>query len=179
MSAAHDHAIAVVVTRRVRPADAPAFEALLHELIGIAERQPGHISGDVLRGPAGAYHVLYRFEDEASLRRWEAVPERRALVAQIERLTTDGGRRELTGLEAWFDLPPGRPAPSRHRMALLTWLAIWPLVSLALKLLAPRLAGLPFLARTGLVTALVVATMTYVVMPPLARLAAPYLSSRP
>ncbi len=72
-------------------------------------------------------------------------------------------------------MTPGRPPPSRHRMAALSWLGIWPLVSLALWGLAPGLAGLPFLARTALTSAVVVVLMTYLVMPRLARLAAPWL----
>lgn len=62
-------------------------------------------------------------------------------------------------------------------MALLTWLGIWPLVSLVLWWLAPRLGTLPFLVRTALSTAIVVLAMTYLVMPRLARLAAPWLTA--
>jgi uncharacterized protein len=109
------------------------------------------------------------------LRAWESSPERRALVERIDALTIGGRRRELTGLEAWFDLPPGQLPPSRHRMAFVTWLGIWPLVSLALWLLAPYLVTLPFLLRTGTLSGLIVLIMTYVVMPQLTRLAEPLL----
>jgi antibiotic biosynthesis monooxygenase (ABM) superfamily enzyme len=54
-------------------------------------------------------------------------------------------------------------------MAVITWLGIWPLVSLALWLVAPALGGLPFLLRTAFTTAIFVLAMTYVVMPRLAR----------
>lgn len=177
--------VGVVVTRRVPESSAGAFEAALRELMQVASRQRGHLAGEVLRGPARLggrdYHIVYRFADEASLRAWEVSPKRRALLARIEPLAEDAGRRELTGLEAWFDLPPGLPPPPRQRMAFLTWLGIWPLVSLVLWWLAPRLATLPFLIRTALSTAIVVLAMTYVVMPWLARLAAPWLkpSARP
>ena len=43
-------------------------------------------------------------------------------------------------------------------------------MSLYLWLLAPLLADLPFLARTAILTALIVPTMTYAVMPRLTRL---------
>jgi antibiotic biosynthesis monooxygenase (ABM) superfamily enzyme len=171
--------VGVVVTRRVPPSEWAAFEAGLRELVRVASRQPGHLSAEVLRGPAGPggreYHIVYRFADEASLRAWDASPERRTLLSRIEPLAADAGRRELTGLEAWFDLPPGLPPPSRHRMAILTWLGIWPLVSLVFWLVAPRLGTLPFLVRTALTTSLLVLAMTYLVMPWLARLAAPWL----
>jgi hypothetical protein len=66
---------------------------------------------------------------------------------------------------------PGRAPGPRHRVALVTWLGIWPLVSVALGLVAPRLGMLPFLVRTALIAALVVAAMTYLVMPGFARVA--------
>ena len=172
-----DHSIGVVVSRRVPLVQVEAFEGALRELIGVAADQPGHVAGEVLKGPPGPgsqdYHIVYRFADDASLGAWEAVPARQALVARIDQLAADTGRRELTGLEAWFELPPGQAPPSRHRMALLTWLGIWPLVSLALWGVAPHLGSLPFLARTASITGLTVLAMTYVVMPRLARFAAP------
>ena len=137
--------IGVVVSARVQPARAAEFEEGVAQLMRVAATQPGRISADVLRGTAGPggrdYHVVYRFADEASLRAWEASPER------------------------W-------------RMALLTWVGIWPLVSLSLWLIAPHLAGLPFLLQTALNSALLVLAMTYLVMPWLARLAAPLLDQR-
>lgn len=178
-----DRSVGVVVSRRIRPGQEEAFEDALRELMGIAASQPGHLAGEVLRGPVGPSgrecHIVYRFTDDASLRAWEAMPARRALVERINYLAADAGRRELTGLEAWFDLPPGPIPPSRLRMALLTWLGIWPLVSLALWGIAPQLGSLPFLARTALITVLTVLAMTYVVMPRLARFAASWLQPQP
>ena len=60
-------------------------------------------------------------------------------------------------------------------MALVSWLGIWPLVSLALWLLAPYLVVLPFLLQTGVLSALIILIMTYAVMPQLTKLAAPLL----
>lgn len=172
--------VAVVLTRRVRPEHVPVFEAGLRELIGIAAGQPGHLDAEVLRGAGSGgsreYHVVYRFADEASLRAWEATPQRQKAVARVDRLAADAGRRELTGMEAWFDLP-GQTAPSRAKMALLTWLGIWPLVTAALLWLAPPLHTVPLIARTAVITAFLVLAMTYLVMPRLTRLAAPWLQS--
>ena len=179
MTALNDEAVGVVVTRRVPLANIDAFEAALHELLQIASRQPGQIQGDVLRGAMRGgereYFIAYRFADEGRLRAWEASSERRALVRRIDAMASGGRRHELTGLEAWFELPPGQLPPSRHRMAFVTWLGIWPLVSLVLWLLAPYLVALPFLLRTGILSALLVSAMTYVVMPQLTKLAEPLL----
>src|ERR1043165_2046472 len=99
-------------------------------------------------------------------------PARHALFARLAALFEEAQRLELTGMEAWFDLPRGRPPPARWRMAVLTWLGIWPLVSLSLWLVAPHLARLPFLLQTALNSALLVLAMTYLMMPWLTRLAA-------
>ena len=172
--------VSVVVNRRVRVADAPAFEAGLRVLIETASRQPGQLSAEVLLGPSIAdardYYVIYRFADEHSLRSWEDSPTRHELLARLDTIAPDRRRRELTGLP-WFDLP-AEPPPSRHRMAILTWIGIWPIVSLLLRFAAPLLRSLPFLPRTAAITAAAVIVMTYLVMPNLARLTAPWLRSK-
>jgi uncharacterized protein len=194
---ANDNQVVVVLSRFVPAKNCPSFETALADLIAAAEPY-GRASAEILRGPptqAGRlYHVVYRFADEAALSAWEASDQRQALAARAEALAIGGaiggtiggagggagggGTRRLTGLEAWFDIP-GQAPPSRHRMALLTWVGIWPLVSLALLLLAPLLAGYPFLARTALTSALLVLTMTYLVMPLLARAASRWLYPAP
>ena len=61
-------------------------------------------------------------------------------------------------------------------MALVTWMGIFPTVSLFLWLVAPWLTPLPFLPRVALLTALIVITMTWVVMPRLTRLMRGFLN---
>ncbi len=60
-----------------------------------------------------------------------------------------------------------RPA----RSALLTWVAIWPLITALLILGEPVLAALPLPLRTLLLTGVLVPLMSFVVMPRLTRLA--------
>ncbi len=171
----------VVLSRFVAAKNWLTFESILAELIAAAGAY-GRLSGEILRGPptpAGRlYHVIYRFGDEAALRAWEESDKRRTLAARAEALASGMGTGRLTGLEAWFDIPAQSP-PSRHRMALLTWIGIWPLVSLALWLLAPMLAAYPFLLRTAVTSAVLVSTMTYLVMPQLARVASHWLFPAP
>ena len=150
----------------------------MHEMQQAGARHPGRISGEVLRGATGPesreYHIVYRFTDATALMAWETSPERLAILARLRPLMIDVERQPLTGLEAWFDVGGSRP-PSRARMALVTWIGIWPIVSLALWQLVPRLDALPFLARTAVATALVVTIMTWAVMPVLAALFDPWL----
>lgn len=85
----------------------------------------------------------------------------------------------LTGLEAWCAMPliPAGQTPVRWKMACVTWLAIFPTVSLLLGLVAPWLEGLPFLARTAVITGLAVPVMTWILLPCLVRLFRPWLLS--
>lgn len=58
------------------------------------------------------------------------------------------------------------PSPNRHKMVLLTWLGIWPTITVVLWVALPSLlAHFPLPVVTLIVTALVVPLMGYVVMP--------------
>lgn len=73
----------------------------------------------------------------------------------------------MTGLEFWFDPPPGMifPQPSPHRMALVLIAVIFSLV-LALNLvLGSLMADWPLALRLFLMVTIQVALMTYVIMP--------------
>ncbi|MEU9115777.1 hypothetical protein AB0D04_29355 [Streptomyces sp. NPDC048483] len=63
--------------------------------------------------------------------------------------------------------PAPAPAPSTHRRALITWLAIYPTVTVVLGLIGPVTAGLPLLLRTLILTAIVVPIAAYVLIPAL------------
>ena len=177
-----ENLLGIVVTCCVPPSRVEAFEAELRDLIRIASRQHGHSSAEVLRGTirreGRTYHIIYRFSGEASLRAWENSEERKLAVSRLGPLAIDAGRRELRGLEAWFDLPPDALPPRRRQMAVLTWIGIWPLVSVVLWFLTPHLTALPFLVRTAVNSAVLVLAMTYVVMPWLVRIADPWLQQR-
>ncbi|MEK2472251.1 hypothetical protein [Streptomyces noursei] len=58
-------------------------------------------------------------------------------------------------------------APSIHRRALITWLAVYPTITLVLGLLGPITAHLPLLLRTLILTAIVVPIAAYALIPAL------------
>ena len=68
-----------------------------------------------------------------------------------------------------------KPALRRLRTALLSWVAIWPLITLLLFIGEPLLAGLAMPIKTLLVTALLVPVMSFLVMPFLTRRFASWL----
>lgn len=69
------------------------------------------------------------------------------------------------------------PAPV-WKMALLTWIGLWPTVTVVMWVVRPQLAGLPVPVQTLLMTGLIVPTMAWVHMPLLTRLFRGWLAAR-
>jgi antibiotic biosynthesis monooxygenase (ABM) superfamily enzyme len=65
--------------------------------------------------------------------------------------------------------PSSPPAP-RYKMAIITWLTVFPLAAVLLMLLNPLLAGTSVVLRTLVFTMVMVSLMTYVVVPRMTRL---------
>ncbi len=61
------------------------------------------------------------------------------------------------------------PAPS-WKIALLTWVGLWPTVTLVMWVVQPQLQGFPVPLQTLLLTAMIVPLMAWVHMPLLTRL---------
>ncbi|MFJ9366299.1 hypothetical protein ACIRRA_18050 [Nocardia sp. NPDC101769] len=55
--------------------------------------------------------------------------------------------------------------PSVHRRALITWMAVYPTITIALALLGPEMTSLPVFVRTLVLTVIVVPTSAYVLIP--------------
>lgn len=55
--------------------------------------------------------------------------------------------------------------PNKHKMALLTWLVIYPLITGIFYLFGQELMELPLVVRTFLLTVFLVALMNYFIMP--------------
>jgi antibiotic biosynthesis monooxygenase (ABM) superfamily enzyme len=176
-----------LITRRPRPDKVAKFERVLSDTIHAALAFPGHLGVTVLR-PAGAsggeYRLIVKFASEEALRGWRDSPEAARWFARIEALEERPGRFEVaTGLESWFVLPPddvpGRPPLlGRGAMLLTTWVAAYPVLTLLLMLLGPFIGGWPLALRTLVLSGLMVALLTYVVMPALVRILAPALFQR-
>ena len=66
-------------------------------------------------------------------------------------------------------------SPPRHKLALLTWLGAYPVITLILALLGPAIVQWPLALRTLLLSVLMVVTLTWLVMPGLTRVLRPWL----
>jgi antibiotic biosynthesis monooxygenase (ABM) superfamily enzyme len=171
-----DGPITTTVTRRVKPGHEAFYEQFLEGIIAAASTFPGHMGVEVFRPEspgAGEYRIVYRFDTAQHLRAWLDSDEHAAWLERAEPHAIGPARtRFVTGLESWFTLPgqPGTPPPPPYKMALLTWITIFPLITVVVELLGPLLEDLSEIPRLGITTAVTVPLMTWVVMPRLTRL---------
>ena len=70
---------------------------------------------------------------------------------------------------------PAGAAP-RYKLALLTWVAAYALITTFLSLLGPTIAGWPLALRTLVLSVTMVAALTWVIMPRLTKLCRPWLA---
>jgi antibiotic biosynthesis monooxygenase (ABM) superfamily enzyme len=167
----NDPSVTVTIARRVKPEYKEEFEAFLTGVTYACGQFAGYLGSNVFR-PVNAddpeYRIIFKFDRLSNLRRWETSTEREYWFAIAEPLTVSPPQIQvLTGLETWFTLP-GKPAiapPPRYKMALVTWLAVFPLITLISAIFQQVLAMLPLVLRVAIVTAIAVPTMTYLLMP--------------
>jgi uncharacterized protein len=180
-----DTSVTVVISRRVKPGCEAAFETFLVGVTAACSQFSGYLGSSIFR-PASIddpeYRVIFKFDRLSNLRRWETSDERQTWFAQAEALTEcPPNIQVLTGLETWFTLP-GKATivpPPRYKMALVTWLAVFPLITVISMLLQNQLLPLPILFRVMVVTAIAVPVMTYLLMPQMTRLFAWWLYPLP
>lgn len=170
-----------IARRRAQPGKEAAYEALVREMFQQMRASRGFLGAELLPplDAGGEYQVVVNFASEADLQGWDACPARASLHQRMREVAeAEPEYRSLSGLEAWFApaVVPASMHPPRVRMAVVTWLGIFPTVSFFLWFVLPYLQNLPFLPRTAILTALIVMTMTWVVMPRLTRLLRGFLN---
>jgi antibiotic biosynthesis monooxygenase (ABM) superfamily enzyme len=162
--------VTTTVTRRVKPGHEDAYEEFLAGIIGAAGSFPGYLGAEVSRPDSteGEYRITYKFDSAAHLRGWLDSDVHSSWLARAEPHVAGPMQTQfLTGLETWFTLPgqSGAPPPPPYKMALLTWVAIFPLITAIVIVLGPQLGPIPVVPRLGITTGLTVPLMTWVVMP--------------
>lgn len=160
--------VTVVIHHTVKPGREVQFEEWQRGISQASLSFPGHLGYHVMRPsvPGGEYLVLFRFDSLINLETWEASATRREWIDKLESLTTHPPRRERhTGMEVWFTPPAGRIPPPRYKMVVVTFVALYPLISLVGFLLVPHMMHWPVLLRTFMTTIALIFIMTYVAMP--------------
>lgn len=171
----------VAIIRKVKTGKEPLFEQALGQFY-LDAINTGSTKGQFFVRPAekddNRYGMLRSFNSRSEMddfyqsdvfKSWEKT------VAPL--VEGQAVKRELHGLEAFFDRG-SVSTPPRWKMAVVTWLGVFPSVLLWSNVLTHILPGVPYLAVMAVVNVLVVATLTWVVMPFLTRLFGAWLRRR-
>ena len=168
-----------VIRHEVRPGSEARYEAWIDEVVPVAKGFTGHEGVTVVRPPEGSrtYTTVVRFDALEHLRAWLGSPARQRLLDAIEPHLLHADVPEIrTGLEFWLTPPErARRAPRPWKQFLLVLSVIFPLSLAVPRLLAPVTAPLPGVVAGLVVAAVIVALLTWVIMPRYTRLAANWL----
>lgn len=176
--------LTITITRSVLRGREEAFESKVKQFIPKSLAFPGHLGVHVVK-PSGVhsrdYVVVIKFKSREQWRAFRDWPEYARFRESIEPLMDrEPSIQEFSGLESWFTLPSDRtlqPLP-RWKMAIVTLLAVYP-TSLGIQLLLGSwLQEMHITLRTLTVTTLMVAMLTWLVMPLMTRVFRGWLYGR-
>jgi hypothetical protein len=175
--------IHVAAVRRVKPGNEAEFERVLREFIRDSFAQSGVLGAGMIMPVPGStpreYGILRTFASESERDAFYASDLFKAWSERCEPLTEgEATYRQLHGLEAWFR-NPALPEPPVWKMAVLTFIAVWP-ISMAIPALLQPLIGnrVSNAIFAGAVAAGIVLVLTWGAMPLLAWLARRWLQPK-
>jgi antibiotic biosynthesis monooxygenase (ABM) superfamily enzyme len=171
--------IHIAITRRVRPGRETEFEGALREFFQASFAHPGVKGASMLVPPPGSgsreFGILRTFQDERELEDFYRSPLFIAWDERARELTEDKPQhRRLHGLEAWFR-SSGNPPP-KWKMALITFAGVYVYTLLLTKVLGPLIRPWPLPVSNAVFNVIVVAGLTWVIMPFLTRLLRSWLN---
>lgn len=144
---AAEEAVTVVISRRIKKGKEKDFERLNAAMSREAVHFPGYL-GTTLFRPASAddpeYRIIFKFRTREDYERWQHSTERNRYMNDIEAcMDAPDSTEVLSGLVAWFSLPGQNPVqpPPKYKMAIVAWLAIFPLITLITWALGPGWAS--------------------------------------
>ncbi|MGF1583222.1 MAG: antibiotic biosynthesis monooxygenase [Gemmataceae bacterium] len=164
--------IHVAVTRVVKPGRESEFEAAVSRYLRESMHEPGTTSAHLLKPQPASdvreYGILRSFQN------WSACEAfyRSSRFKEWEKAVTPfvigpPKRRHLHGLEGFFR--GNLNSPPRWKMALITWVGVFPTALLWSSFLPGYLNGWPKLLVSAVINVFVVATLAWVAMPFLTR----------
>jgi antibiotic biosynthesis monooxygenase (ABM) superfamily enzyme len=161
--------VTVVVSRTVFPGHERDYDEWVRKLAEAAREASGNIGVTVLipaPGKSGLHHVVFRFSDEKSMHIWETSYVRQKLSHEADDFSRSS-RQEATGLETWFSIPecPELETPPRWKMSIVTFIGVYLLSLIIVKLEELVFKGVNFYLLNILTCVLLVGILTYAVMP--------------
>lgn len=160
-----------VVRRPALKGSLTKIEAQLNALITTSDQFAGHLGGIILRHDTGQTServIVLRFRDKSAWRMWRDHPD---TISRITALDDETGARGTPnyaeGIAGWFDLTGSTAfqAPPKWKMAIVTWITIFPLLLLITTMLRPVTSGLGPILGLAVGTAVTVPFMVWIAMP--------------
>lgn len=182
--AAPNSVVTLVIQHKVRRGECQRYEAWLKRTVTAARKHPGHLGVNVIRpGEDGqVFTSVLRFSSAQLLQGWIDSSERRALVEEVLPLLEEGDHPQVhAGPEFWFT-PGGQGGaqPPKWKQAVLSYGVILPLSIVIPLLWQPVFARYPALGglipSNMLITACIVISVVFVIMPRVTRLFARWLA---
>lgn len=159
-------AVHVAITRKVLPGKEEEFKEALRRFLGESFAHGGVHGASMITSLSDQdgleIGILRTFKDKAERDAFYSSEQFKAWEAYASTLTEAPVYRDLTGLEAWFRSPS---APPRWKMALVTLCGVFPASLFLYFVVGPLIKDLPTIVRLLLNAALMVALLTWLVMP--------------
>jgi len=163
--------ITIAVSHFVKQGKEQAFEEALKQVIQQAKTFEGYEGIQIIQPnnkTENEYLLLIRFDSEVNYKHWEKSEVRNNWVEELQNyIHKESQVRYQEGLEFWFSLPEiSAPVPpTKWKMAVLTWLVIYPLILIFSTLAGMYLDFLHIFLRLLIVSMILVTSMTYFLMP--------------
>jgi len=165
--------IHIAIIRRVRPGCEAEFQEALREFFQTSFSHGGVLGASMLIPPPGSatreYGILRTFASEMERDAFYESPMFKGWEERARKLTEgDPVYRQLNGLEAWFR--SSHNPPPRWKMAVATFLGVFPVAMVLNLTLGPLIRSWPFLISSAVFNACMVMLLTWVVMPSVTRI---------
>jgi antibiotic biosynthesis monooxygenase (ABM) superfamily enzyme len=172
----------VAITRKVKPGCESIFENAIQRFFKESEITNGSLGVQLIKPLPGnnsnTFGILRSFASDKDREDFYQSNQFREWDQIIQPLVEPGYTRreiELHGLEAFFSNPSIIRHPPRWKMAVVTWMGVWPTVLLVSLLISPHLSSIPLWLAVGIDTLVVVLALTWAVMPLLTGIMRPWL----
>ena len=176
-----EESVTIIVSRRVKLGREKEFEEWAVGISQEAQRFEGYLGTKNIQPSNNTNSnsvVIIKFDRYKNLKKWEDSSIRTKWIEKASYFTEgDVQVHKLTGLEYWFTLPkkPLQTPPPRYKMAIVTFMALFPTINLVNLILNPLPDALPGIFHMAISVIVTVTLMTYVIMPLMTRLFSPWL----
>lgn len=170
-----DTPVTIIVKRRPKPGHEKEFEEVLAGISQAAMEFKGHLGINIFRPTKSTsyYRIVFKFDSRRNFIAWETSEIRQRWLKRFAEVDYGDPQLDvLSGLETWFTTADEEAIvpPPKYKMMIVVWLSVFPLSMLLHILLKPVLGNSNIAIQVAVISMVIVALMTYVVMPFMSRI---------